>query len=150
MQTNAQLKPAAESKSKDIVIRAIDVKRYYGEGDNVTKALDGVTLDVYRGEYLSIMGPSGSGKSTLFNMVGGIVKSFEAAEVEWRTPMIKSKGARLIATPRIPTPTGIPPGMAVVGIRHGRAFSHRVAGYWIPLRLVPWCRSSHLDGGRRI
>jgi putative ABC transport system ATP-binding protein len=38
----------------------------------VTKALDGITLDVFRGEYLSIMGPSGSGKSTLFNMMGGI------------------------------------------------------------------------------
>ena len=57
---------------KDIVIRAIDVFRHYGQGDAVTKALDGVTLDVYRGEYLSIMGPSGSGKSTLFNMIGGI------------------------------------------------------------------------------
>jgi putative ABC transport system ATP-binding protein len=58
--------------ARDIVIRAIDVKRYYGQGDSVTKALDGVTLDVFRGEYLSIMGPSGSGKSTLFNMIGGI------------------------------------------------------------------------------
>lgn len=57
---------------RDIVIRAIDVKRYYGQGETVTKALDGITLDVYRGEYLSIMGPSGSGKSTLFNMMGGI------------------------------------------------------------------------------
>jgi len=57
---------------KDIVIRAVDVKRHYGKGDNVTKALDGITIDVYRGEYLSIMGPSGSGKSTLFNMIGGI------------------------------------------------------------------------------
>jgi len=56
----------------DIVIRAINVKRYYGKGDAVTRALDGVTLDVRRGEYLSIMGPSGSGKSTLFNMIGGI------------------------------------------------------------------------------
>ncbi|MFH1732397.1 MAG: ABC transporter ATP-binding protein [Planctomycetota bacterium] len=56
----------------DIVIRAIDVKRHYGEGDNITKALDGITIDVYRGEYLSIMGPSGSGKTTLFNMIGGI------------------------------------------------------------------------------
>lgn len=56
----------------DIVIRAIGVKRYYGEGEAVTRALDGVTLDIYRGEYLSIMGPSGSGKSTLFNMIGGI------------------------------------------------------------------------------
>jgi len=58
---------------KDIVIRAIGVKRYYNEGtDWVTKALDGVTVDINRGEYLSIMGPSGSGKSTLFNMIGGI------------------------------------------------------------------------------
>jgi putative ABC transport system ATP-binding protein len=57
---------------RDIVIRAIDVKRYYGEGESLTKALDGITLDVYRGEYMSIMGPSGSGKSTLFNMIGGL------------------------------------------------------------------------------
>jgi putative ABC transport system ATP-binding protein len=61
------------STEEDIVIRAIDVKRYYyGLEDTVTKALDGVSLDVLRGEYLSIMGPSGSGKSTLFNMIGGI------------------------------------------------------------------------------
>jgi len=65
--------PAAdETDVQDIVIRALDVKRYYGEGESVTKALDGITLNVYRGEYLSIMGPSGSGKSTLFNMIGGI------------------------------------------------------------------------------
>ena len=66
--------PASDNQTehRDIVIRALGVKRYYGEGEGVTKALDGVTLDVYRGEYLSIMGPSGSGKSTLFNMIGGI------------------------------------------------------------------------------
>jgi putative ABC transport system ATP-binding protein len=64
--------PTSEVNTQDIVIRAMDVKRYYGSGDTVTKALDGITLDIYRGEYLSIMGPSGSGKSTLFNMIGGI------------------------------------------------------------------------------
>ena len=69
-----QSTPAEETgEDREIVIRALDVQRYYyGEADNVTKALDGGTLDVYRGEYLSIMGPSGSGKSTLFNMIGGI------------------------------------------------------------------------------
>ncbi len=68
-----EVKPPTDGESaRDIVIRAIDVRRYYGAGDSVTKALDGITLDVYRGEYLSIMGPSGSGKSTLFNMIGGI------------------------------------------------------------------------------
>ena len=56
----------------DIVIRAIGVERYYGDGDTVTRALDGITLDIYRGEYLSVMGPSGSGKSTFFNMIGGL------------------------------------------------------------------------------
>ena len=62
-----------EKRPGEIVIRAIGVKRYYyGKGENVTKALDDITVDVYRGEYLSIMGPSGSGKSTLFNMIGGI------------------------------------------------------------------------------
>ena len=57
---------------QDFVIRAIHVKRYYGEDENVTKALDDISLKVRRGEYLSIMGPSGSGKSTLFNVIGGI------------------------------------------------------------------------------
>jgi putative ABC transport system ATP-binding protein len=59
-------------KRNDIVVRVLDVKRYYGQGDALTKALDGISLDILRGEYLSIMGPSGSGKTTLFNMIGGI------------------------------------------------------------------------------
>ena len=62
---------------KDIVIRAIGCKRHYGEGETLTKALDGVTLNVYRGEYLAIMGPSGSGKSTLFNVIGGLDRPTE-------------------------------------------------------------------------
>jgi putative ABC transport system ATP-binding protein len=56
------------------VIRAVDVKKVYKMGDSETHALRGATLDVKRGEYLSIMGPSGSGKSTFFNMVGGLDK----------------------------------------------------------------------------
>jgi putative ABC transport system ATP-binding protein len=60
------------TKQQDKVVRLLDVKRYYGQGEVVTKALDGVSMDIHRGEYLSIMGPSGSGKTTLFNMIGGI------------------------------------------------------------------------------
>jgi len=57
---------------RDVIIRARGVERVYRlEGEEV-RALRGVDLDVFRGEYLSIMGPSGSGKSTLFNMIGGL------------------------------------------------------------------------------
>lgn len=58
--------------SSDKVITIKKVKRRYKIGDEVVWALDGIDLDIFRGEYLSIMGPSGSGKSTLFNMVGGL------------------------------------------------------------------------------
>ena len=64
--------PEDNDNNRDIVVRVLGVKRHYGKGEAVTKALDGISLDIYRGEYLSIMGPSGSGKSTLFNMIGGI------------------------------------------------------------------------------
>ena len=57
---------------KRVIVAVGDVQRHYLVGDETVKALDGVTLDVYTGEYLSIMGPSGSGKSTLFNMIGGL------------------------------------------------------------------------------
>ncbi|MDW8048602.1 MAG: ABC transporter ATP-binding protein [Nitrososphaerota archaeon] len=53
-------------------VKVVDVhKIYYLKGEEV-HALRGITLEIPRGEYLSVMGPSGSGKTTLFNMVGGI------------------------------------------------------------------------------
>ena len=62
------------AKAGGYVIRAVDVRKVYRMGDSETHALRGATLDVKRGEYLSIMGPSGSGKSTFFNMIGGLDK----------------------------------------------------------------------------
>ena len=54
------------------IILARDVTKVYRMGDEEVHALAGITLDIQRGEYVSIMGPSGSGKSTFFNMVGGL------------------------------------------------------------------------------
>jgi putative ABC transport system ATP-binding protein len=54
------------------VIEVRDVTRVYRMRGGDVHALRGVTLDVFDGEYVSIMGPSGSGKSTLFNMIGGL------------------------------------------------------------------------------
>ncbi len=54
------------------VLRTIDLKKYYGSGENQVKALDGVNLEVERGEFTAIVGTSGSGKSTLLHMLGGL------------------------------------------------------------------------------
>lgn len=48
------------------------LKKYYGEGDTLTKALDGIDLTVEQGEFIAIVGASGSGKSTLLHMLGGL------------------------------------------------------------------------------
>ena len=56
----------------DVIVSVQDVHREFRVGGEVVRALQGVTLQIFRGEYVSIMGPSGSGKSTLFNMVGGL------------------------------------------------------------------------------
>lgn len=56
----------------NIIARAVDVTRRYILGKEEVWALNGISLDIREGEYLSIMGPSGSGKSTLFNMIGAL------------------------------------------------------------------------------
>lgn len=54
------------------VLQTIDLKKYYQQGENVTKALDGVNLEIEAGEFVSVVGTSGSGKSTLLHMMGGL------------------------------------------------------------------------------
>jgi len=56
----------------DVLIRVRDLNKEFRLGGTTVRALRDVALDIYRGEYLSIMGPSGSGKSTLFNMIGAL------------------------------------------------------------------------------
>ncbi|UUC40620.1 ABC transporter ATP-binding protein [Clostridioides difficile] len=54
------------------ILQVINLKKYYGQNSNITKALDSVTLYIEKGEFISIVGTSGSGKSTLLNMMGGL------------------------------------------------------------------------------
>ncbi|MFP4348460.1 MAG: ABC transporter ATP-binding protein [Thermodesulfobacteriota bacterium] len=56
------------------IVRVSNITKTFKMGKVEVQALQGVSLEVKAGEYLSIMGPSGSGKSTLFNMIGGLDK----------------------------------------------------------------------------
>ncbi len=60
------------SDAKHVIARSENVTRRYTLGAEEVWALKGISLDIYEGEYLSIMGPSGSGKSTFFNMIGAL------------------------------------------------------------------------------
>ena len=54
------------------MITVRNLKKYYGRGNSQVKALDGIDLDVARGEFAAIVGASGSGKTTLLNIIGGL------------------------------------------------------------------------------
>lgn len=54
------------------ILSTKNLKKHYGTGETMVKALDGVNIDVEQGEFLGVVGTSGSGKSTLLHLVGGL------------------------------------------------------------------------------
>ena len=54
------------------ILAVRNLKKYYNTGENTVKALDGIDLDICKGEFLAVVGTSGSGKSTLLHMLGGL------------------------------------------------------------------------------
>jgi putative ABC transport system ATP-binding protein len=61
-----------EDNGRKAIIRIEEMKKVYVMGEHEVHALRGVSLDIYEGDFVSIMGPSGSGKSTMMNMLGAL------------------------------------------------------------------------------
>jgi len=57
---------------QDLAVKAVDIEKIYGYGRNALKVLKGISLEINKGEIISIVGPSGAGKSTLLNLIGGL------------------------------------------------------------------------------
>ena len=64
--------PKRTRRTSPVIIRTQAVTKEYHMGAIVTKALGGITCEIRRGEFVSIMGPSGSGKTTLLNIIGAL------------------------------------------------------------------------------
>ena len=54
------------------ILKVDKIQKYYGNKDNITKAIDGISFEVEEGEFIGIMGASGSGKTTLLNCISTI------------------------------------------------------------------------------
>ena len=77
------------------ILVAEHIKKYYGEGETLVRALDDVSLSVERGEFVSIIGTSGSGKSTLLHMLGGLDNPTEGKIIIDDKDISKLKGDEL-------------------------------------------------------
>ena len=54
------------------ILKAINLKKYYGSGENIVKAVDDVSFSIEKGSFTAVVGTSGSGKTTLLNLIGGL------------------------------------------------------------------------------
>jgi putative ABC transport system ATP-binding protein len=61
-----------KSDSDKIIIHLKNVAKYYHMGDTIVKAVDDVSIDIKKGDFVAVMGPSGSGKSTAMNLIGSL------------------------------------------------------------------------------
>ena len=69
--TTAEPTPKAVTARKDVRVSVRSLDKAFGRGDAKVTAVDKVSFDIGRGEFVALLGPSGCGKSTILNMVAG-------------------------------------------------------------------------------
>ena len=79
----------------ETILRVESLKKYYGKVPNITKALDGISFQVVKGEFLGIMGSSGSGKTTLLNCLATIIKPTDGSIQMQEKDLGQLKGSQL-------------------------------------------------------
>lgn len=78
------------------IIAVQNVTKKYGRGSNATTAVNGISLEVHRGEMLAIVGPSGSGKTTLTHILGGLIRP-TTGEVLFNGRPLKTSSDKLMS-----------------------------------------------------
>lgn len=79
----------------DTILRVESLKKHYGKEPNITKALDSISFQVVKGEFLGIMGSSGSGKTTLLNCLATIIKTTDGSIQMQEKDLGQLKGSQL-------------------------------------------------------
>lgn len=79
----------------ETILRVESLTKYYGKEPNITKALNGISFQVVKGEFLGIMGSSGSGKTTLLNCLATIIKPTDGSIQMQEKDLGQLKGSQL-------------------------------------------------------
>lgn len=79
----------------ETILRVESLKKHYGKEPNITKALNGISFRVVKGEFLGIMGSSGSGKTTLLNCLATIIKPTDGSIQMQEKDLGQLKGSQL-------------------------------------------------------
>ena len=77
------------------ILRAVNLKKYYGRGENLVRAVDDITFSIEKGSFTAIVGTSGSGKTTLLNLLGGLDYADSGEVIIDGYPILKMKEEEL-------------------------------------------------------
>ena len=92
---NENIKETSKESTKENILTIQNIEKYYGSKSSLTKAIDNISFEVEKGEFVAIMGSSGSGKTTLLNCISTIDRVTAGHIFVGKTDITKLKGNNL-------------------------------------------------------